>query len=59
MEILFNYKGKIDSIFDGDEMVKPRIFKKFKKQFPFLETFLEQYDKSCLTATEKGIIGYI
>ena len=48
MELTFNYKGKLIKVMNGDEMVKPRVFKKIKKQ-----------NRDCITATEQGIIGYI
>lgn len=59
MELTFNYKGRLTKVMDGDEMVKPRIFKKIKKQFPFLRLFLKGQNRDCITATEQGIIGYI
>jgi hypothetical protein len=59
MELTFNYKGRLTKVMDGDEMVKPRIFKKIKKQFPFLRLFLKEQNRDCITATEQGIIGYI
>lgn len=59
MELTFNYKGRLTKVMDGDEMVKPRVFKKIKKQFPFLRLFLKEQNRDCITATEQGIIGYI
>lgn len=59
MELTFNYKGRLTKVMDGDKMVKPRIFKKIKKQFPFLRLFLKEQNRNCITATEQGIIGYI
>ena len=59
MELIFNYKGRLAKVMDGDEMVKPRVFKKIKKQFPFLRLFLKKQNRDCITATEQGIIGYI
>lgn len=59
MELTFNYKGKLIKVMNGDEMVRPRIFKKIKKQFPFLRLFLKKQNRDCITATEQGIIGYI
>lgn len=59
MELVFNYKGKLEKVMNGDEMVKPRIFHKIKKKFPFLRLFLKKKSRDCITATEQGIIGYI
>lgn len=59
MELIFNYKGRLTKVMNGDEMVKPRVFKKMKKQFPFLRLFLKKQNRDCITATEQGIIGYI
>lgn len=59
MELIFDNKGKLTKVMDGDEMVNSNIFKKTKKRFPFLRIFLKKKNRDCITVTSQEVVGYI